>query len=80
MQAVSIPKINGGAKSTRDAIISLLSSKWPLSAKEIYGRLAREHGFEGTYQAVHKAIAQALAEGVVVREGKGYSLSKEWIE
>ncbi|MFH1224670.1 MAG: hypothetical protein V1676_02595 [Candidatus Diapherotrites archaeon] len=79
MQTVSIPKINGGTKSTRDSIISLLSEKWPMNAKEICGRLSREHGFEGTYQAAHKAIMQALAEGVVVRDGKGYMLSEHWI-
>lgn len=72
-----LPATNG--KGTRELVVSLLGSEWPLGTKEIFSRLKRAHAFEGTYQAVHKAIAQAVADGVLEKRGTKYLLSEHWI-
>ncbi|MFH1224669.1 MAG: hypothetical protein V1676_02590 [Candidatus Diapherotrites archaeon] len=70
---------NPNLKSTRDKIISLLLEKKPLTIKEIYNAVKREHAFEGTYQAMHKAVVQAADDGVLKKEGMEYVLNPEWV-
>lgn len=70
---------NPAPKSTRDKIIAILSEKKPLSIKEIHNAIRREHGFEGTYQAMHKAVVQATGDGILKKEGTKYVLDNAWI-
>ncbi|MFH1224671.1 MAG: hypothetical protein V1676_02600 [Candidatus Diapherotrites archaeon] len=79
MSELTLPLPVANGRGTRELVVSLLGSEWPLGTKEIFSRLKRTYAFEGTYQAVHKAVSQALQEGVLSREGKGYALSREWI-
>lgn len=80
MELMSLPILNSVGGSARELIVSLLSREWPLSIKEIYNRLRREHGFSASYQAVHKAVLQAAENGVLEKQGTKYMLNKEWIE
>lgn len=76
---ITIPQANAKGKSTKDLIISVLSKKWPLSAKEIYNILQREYGAEVTYQAVHKILNELQEEKILEKNGKSYQINKEWI-
>ncbi|MBU1939387.1 hypothetical protein KKH30_01350, partial [Candidatus Micrarchaeota archaeon] len=80
MNSTTLPILNSQRGNARELIVSVLSTEWPLSTKEIFSRLKRAHAYSGTYQAAHKTITQAVESGVIVREGKGYALSKEWID
>lgn len=70
----------GKSFSSRDLIIDTLGSEWPLSVKEIYYRLQKEHNLDITYQAVHKCIQELENEKVLSKNGKKFSLSKSWIK
>ena len=69
-----------GKKSTKDGIISSLSLKHPLTAKEIYNALNKQYGNASSYQAVHKTILQLVNENVLEKNEKQYQLNKEWIK
>jgi len=68
------------ARSTKEAIIEVLSQKWPLTSKEIHNSLKRQHGFEGSYQAMHKTLGVLVGQKIALKEAKTYSLSKEWVK
>lgn len=76
---IAIPQLTSKQKSTKDAIISILSQEWPLSAKEIYSRIQRQLALNITYQAVHKTIKQFEKEGVISNLGREYELNRSWI-
>src|SRR3989338_11238043 len=67
------------ASSTRDAIIHVLSDKWPLTARGVYLGLQPYYGREVSYQAVHKMLKQLAEEGMVVARGHSFELSETWI-
>ncbi len=76
-----IPFIGTGKQDVRARIISVLSKKWPLSARDVFRKICEDAGTGGkppTYQAVHKALLQLAAFEVVKREGTAYSLSRDW--
>ena len=77
---ITIPQLNSNSKSTKDMVISLLSQKWPLSAKEIYNSMRREFGAEFSYQAVHKILNELQQEKILEKNGMSYQISKNWIE
>ena len=58
-----------------------LSQKWPLTSKEIFNSLKKEHGFNGTYQAIHKTL-NLLAEEKIIekKDQKKYSLNRTWVK
>ena len=74
------PPLSKQNKSTKDAVISVLAEKWPLTAKEIYNRVKRESGTTVSYQAIHKLLNQLIEEKIIVKEGMGYLLNKDWIK
>jgi len=75
---VSPGALNGGAK-VKDAVVSILGKEWPLSLKEIYFAVVREYSLEVSHQAVHKALKQLAANGVLVKSERKYCLDIEWI-
>ncbi len=78
---IVVPSMSfGESLSTKDLIISNLIDEWPLTAKQLFNRLSKQGGQKVTYQAVHKMLVQLAKEEIVVKQGSGYYLSKEWIE
>jgi|SRR3989344_1223202 len=67
-------------KSTKNQIIQVLSEEWPLSAKKIHNLLSRKHSTNSTYQAVHKAVSELVADSVLSKESNEYRLNPVWIE
>lgn len=61
----------------KEIIVSILSQKWPLAAKEIYNILKRQVAV--TYQAVHKSLNELVSSRVVARKGKRYCLNPDFV-
>ncbi len=70
-------RIKLGSDDTKQDMINILSNKWPMTAKKMYGRLSKSRSI--SYQAVHKAMKELALQGVVEKNGGGYALSTEWI-
>lgn len=77
---ISIPTLSQNKNSIRDCIVSILSKKWPLTAKKIYNILKKEFCLGVTYQAVHKSLLQLKEEKVIIAKNKEYSLNADWIK
>ena len=70
--------LNPDKKSTKELLISILSSNWPLSAKELFFQL-KKTGISVTYQAVHKSLTELQKKGIVEKEHNKYLINIEWI-
>ncbi|PIY59856.1 hypothetical protein COY95_04870 [Candidatus Woesearchaeota archaeon CG_4_10_14_0_8_um_filter_47_5] len=66
-------------KSTRNLIVNILASEWPLSAKKIHNHLKKHYGVLITYHSVYECIQNLCEQGVVERRKREYQLSKAWI-
>lgn len=77
---LTLPGFGSQGLSTKDAIISILGTRWPLSLKQIFQIAKKEYAISASYQAIHKMLNLLLAEGVVVKEETGYSLNPDWIK
>ncbi len=78
--AITLPAMGSQKQSTKDTIISVLSQKWPLSAKEIYFEVKKNAQNDLTYQAVHKNITQLEEDGIIEKHSRAFALRKNWIE
>ncbi len=61
----------------KDKIIEVLSTEFPLTAKDIHRRM-RDHS-RPTYQAVHKLTKELTNEGVLVELSKKYLINLKWL-
>ena len=73
-------KLSKKASSTKESIIEILSSQWPLSIRKIYFILKKNYNLAHGYQAVYKATQELITEGVLLREKEGYVLNLTWIK
>ena len=76
---VSLPEFGSKNMNSKDAIISLLSRKFPLNAKEIFNGVKRSYESNVSYQAIHKTLQALEQEGVIEKAGSKYKLSRSWI-
>jgi len=61
-------------------IIDILSNEFPLTTKQVYNRLKRNHGLTISYQGVHKHIKQMLEEKVISKDGNNLFINYSWIK
>ena len=80
MLALNFATLQYKTNSSKEKIISILSSTWPLTAKKIFLELKSEFNFSGSYQAVHKLLVELQREGIVEKTLQGFHLDKNWIE
>ena len=80
MLLVASPCNLKGQGTAKDAIVSILSSEWPLTMKEIYFAAIRQHALNVSYQAMHKATKQLIQQKIITRNERTYSLNTEWIK
>src|SRR3989344_136975 len=69
-----------GSNSTKENIIELLSTKYPLSAKKIHNILKKDYNLSLTYQATHKSLTELNKKNILEKRKQGYELNKEWIK
>jgi len=72
--------IDGKRGSTRGQIISLLSEKWPLSAKEMHNSIVRKYKAKLSYQAIHKALCEMEKINVLESKDKKFQLNRRWLK
>jgi len=72
--------VKGKIGSSADAIVSILSSEWPLSIKSIYSKMVRQKGFDVTYQAVHKIVRGLITKGIIRKVDDKYELDLNWVD
>lgn len=75
---VSLPSILGN--STKEKILGILLSEWPLTAKKVYYRLKKDHSLSLSYQATYKALNELKEEKILEKIDNGYKINKDWAE
>ncbi len=71
---------HGKPKTAKDGIIHTLSTKFPLTAKQLTHTLQREHGMEITYQAVHKALQELEKERILTKTKNNWQINSAWLD
>lgn len=66
-------------QSSSDAVISVLSERWPLTVKELFTILKKEYGFSATYQALHKTLGKLVEQGILKKSRSAYQLDVSWV-
>lgn len=79
MLELSIPQLGEESRNVKDLVFTMLASEQPLSLVELTNRIRRQHAVNVTYQAVRKAVNTLHRQGVLLKTGKKYAISKEWI-
>jgi predicted transcriptional regulator len=77
---LSLLKLHPENASTKQKIISILSERWPLSAKQIYENMKKHYSANISYQAIHKMIKELEEEKLVERKDSNYQLNINWIQ
>ena len=75
MLTLVIPEINHKPTNTKDAVISILTTDWPLSLKQIFYNIKKSYGYSSSYQAVYKAVKELLEGRVLLSKDKKYIIS-----
>jgi len=65
--------------SVKDMAFSILMHEFPLSLMKTLHAINKQYNRSFSFQAVRKAVLQLVEEGVLVKEGKEFSVNKEWI-
>lgn len=71
---------HGKPKTAKDGIIHTLSTKFPLTAKQLTHTLQREHGMELTYQGVHKALQELEKEHILTKTKNNWQINSAWLD
>jgi len=74
------PSSKAKEANSRDAIVNVLSFQWPQSINSILSNVNKNYSLDVSYQAIHKTLQELMQQNVVVKEGKNYLLSSEWIK
>ncbi len=74
---MELPEIRANSK-TKQEIIQLLGTDWPLSAKQIHHRISKHK--EITYQATFKSLQELIRDKVIDKANRGYKLNHQWIK
>jgi hypothetical protein len=67
-------------ENTKENIINLLGTTWPLSLKEIFNHLKKYNNSKVSYQGIHKQVKQLLDENTLEKNDLKYQLNINWIK
>lgn len=74
-----IPEGTAKDKTTKDLVFSILSEDYPKTLTQLHREIKRRYGISVTFQAVLKAVNVLLNQKVLEKQGKLYSIDKDWI-
>lgn len=66
-------------KSTKELLIFILGSTYPLKINQINQHLKKRFNFKVSYQAIRKAILELKEKEIIEETEEGWKLSGEWI-
>lgn len=66
-------------ETAKEGIIHTLSTRFPLTAKQLTHTLQRERGMALTYQAVHKALQELEKEGTLTKTSNQWQINSAWL-
>ncbi|HLD06203.1 MAG TPA: hypothetical protein VJC16_01555 [Candidatus Nanoarchaeia archaeon] len=76
---IVIPEADQGRGSTKDMVFSILVEDTPKTLTQLHREIKRRYGVSVSFQAVIKAMASLRAHSIIVKDGRLYTLNKDWI-
>jgi hypothetical protein len=76
---IFIPEVDKPV-STKDAVITILTTEWPLNLRNIYYKIKKHYGYKSTYQSVFKAVKELVDKKVLIENEKNYEINIDWIK
>jgi len=76
---ISVPQLDKHA-TTKDYVVTILSSDWPLTVKKLHWLLKKRYAKSVSYQAVYKTVQELLSENVLQRVEDGYQIDLRWLK
>jgi len=77
---ILIPEVGSKPTNTKDAVISLLTTDWPLSLKQIFYKIRKKYNYICSYQAVYKAVKELKEKEVLIEDNKRYMIDVRWVK
>ncbi len=75
----TLPLFEQKPSTVKDMVFSILMTDYPLSLIELLNHTKSRYGVSVTFQAVRDAVLQLIGAKVLLKEGKHYSINREWI-
>jgi len=75
-----VPDIENRPKNTKDAVINLLTSEWPLTLRQIFYKIKKQYNYSFTYQSVYKAVKELKERKVLLEKDKKYEINVKWVK
>lgn len=75
----TLPLLEDKHRSVKDMVFTILTTTYPLSLIELLNALKKQYAVSVSFQAVRKAALELVTANVLVKEGKTFSLNREWI-
>jgi len=75
----TLPLLEQKPSTTQDMVFTVLTNTYPLSLIELQHALRKQYSKVISFQSVRKATLRLQAAGVLVKEGKKFSINKQWI-
>ncbi len=72
--------LNKENNDVKDLVFTILTEEYPLKIIELTNFIKKRYGKSVTFQGVRKALMQLQKEGIVLKEGMGFSLNKQWVQ
>ncbi len=77
---ILVPEINNKPANTKDAVISVLTTDWPLNLRSIFYILKKQYRYSFTYQSVYKAVKELCEKKVLIEKNKKYEINISWVK
>jgi len=77
---ILVPELNSKPKNSKDAIINILTTEWPLTLKQIYYKIKKQYNYASSYQSVYKAVKELCDTKVLKGKDKKYEINIEWVK
>ncbi|MBS3112781.1 hypothetical protein J4418_01745 [Candidatus Woesearchaeota archaeon] len=77
---ILIPDLENKPKTSKDAVINILTNKWSLSLREIYYAIKKEYNYSGSYQSVYKAVKELTELSVLKSKERKYEINIAWVK
>ncbi len=76
---IIIPEMNS-KPGTKDAVISILTTEWPLTLRGIFYKIKKQYDYSYSYQAVFKAVKELVHVEVLIEKEKKYEINIGWVK
>lgn len=69
----------GEKDNVKNLVFTILTKEYPLKLIELTNYIKKRYGKVVTFQAVRKAVMQLVDAGVLIKDGKEFSISLSWV-